>query len=190
MLKKLVWEENAVFSLQLRDNLFSLCQMRTGSIMQFFGCCSIDDTWPGVDLDQEKILGQYFVAENKLKPLFARKIDPSEVRPNSREVPRLMLSAIIEANDQYGGSLVRLNTAYSMLGEEMVTANLDKDVDWEIIRSHEFMGMEGSVNKLRARLLRYFDTGVWWDDQKSFLFRGIRLPEPDKDFVPCQARTR
>jgi hypothetical protein len=182
---KLAWSKNAVFSLKLKDGLYSLCQMRKASIMEFFARCAPKDAWKGIDLNQEKILGQYFVAENRLKPLFVREIEPSEVVPNRRPPARLMLSAIIEANDRYGASLVRLNDEYSMLGEEVVKRDLDKEADWQTIRDHELTGMQGSPDKLKARLIRYFETGVWWDEQKTFLFRGIRLPEPESGFVPC-----
>lgn len=40
--------------------------------------------------------------------------------------------------------------------------------------------MIGAPEKLRTRLLRYFETGVNWDDSKSFLFKGIPLPPPQK----------
>jgi hypothetical protein len=185
MLKKLTWKENAVFSLKLKDGLYSLCQMRKASIMEFFARCAPEDAWKGVDLNQEKVLGQYFVAENRLKPLFVREIGASEVAPNRRPPTRLMLSATIEANDRYGASLVRLNDDYSMLDEEVVKRDLDKEADWKTIREHELTGMQGSPDKIRARLIRYFETGVWWDEQKTFLFRGIRMPEPEAGFVPC-----
>ena len=184
MLKKLIWKPETVFSLKLKDGLYSLCQMRKSSLMEFFACCRPDDTWNGIDLGRERVLAQYFVAENRLKPLFVRELTPSEASPNTRPATRMMLSAIIEANDRYGANLVRLNSDYSMLDKELVKPDLDQESDWETIRAHELVGMQGSSDKLGARLSRYFETAIWWDEQKTFLFRGIRLPEPAPGFTP------
>ncbi len=109
-----------------------------------------------------------------------------------RQPRRLLVrnSQIIEANDRYGANLVRLNADYSMLDKELVKPDLDQESDWETIRAHELVGMQGSPEKLGTRLSRYFETGVWWDEQKTFLFRGIRLPEPEPGFTPCNGKTR
>jgi hypothetical protein len=187
MLKKLTWKDGAVFSLKLNDDLYSLCQMRNGSVMEFFARCAADDAWSNVDLNRERVLCQYFVAENRLKPLFAREIEASELAPNRRPANRLMLSPIIEANDRYGANLVRLNDTFDILAKELVKGDLDKTSDWETICAHDLTGMQGSPDKLKARLTRYFETGIWWDEQKSFLFRGIRIPGREDGFVPRTA---
>jgi hypothetical protein len=56
------------------------------------------------------------------------------------------------------------------------TGDLCLTEDLTDIHTHELAGMVGDPKKLQARLVRFFETGVNWDDSKSFLFPGIELP--------------
>jgi hypothetical protein len=188
MLKSIRWERDAVFSLRLREDLYSLCQMRQASIMQFFVICSPRGTWASVDLNEHRTLATLFVAESRLKPLFVEKLGPERVVPSKEPVSRIMLNATIGGGARYGADLVELNENYSMIAERVVKLGLDPATDIDVIRRFELTGMVGSAEKIRARLVRYFDSGVNWDDQKSFLFKGIELPPPDPKWTPCDGR--
>jgi hypothetical protein len=50
--------------------------------------------------------------------------------------------------------------------------------DLDVIYTHEYVGMVGDPEKLRTRLVRWFDAGVNWDDSKAFIFKGIQPPPP------------
>jgi hypothetical protein len=186
VLKRIRWELDSVFSIRLRDDVYTLCQMRQASIMQFFPVCSSSGVWEGVDLNSYGTLAALFVAEHQLKPLFVERVSSDRVKPSTTPVPRTMLSAIIGSAGRYGANLVELNEDYSMVAERIVKEDLDPASDIEAIYRFELTGMVGNVEKLRTRLVRYFDTGVNWDDSKSFLFKGIKLPPPDPDWKPCR----
>lgn len=100
------------------------------------------------------------------------------VIPNARPVIRRMLSPIIEPGDRYGADLVELDDTYESVKAQLIQGNLDAIKDRQIIYEHELTGMIGSPEKLRKRLLRWVETGVNWDDAKSFLFKDIPLPPP------------
>jgi len=177
MLKRVRWTDDAVFSLRLREDLYTLAQMRHNHIMQFFDLWRADGSWTDVDLGAEKSLFFAFVAEHKLKPLLVERINSDRVRPSAEPVSRVVLSAVIGAGT-YGANLVELTPDYSSYGARVLRENLSPESDLELIHKHEFDGMLGDPEKLRQRLVRYVETGVNWDDSKSFIFKGIKLPEP------------
>jgi len=180
MKKKVVWAEDSVFSLQLREDLFTLVQMRRNHIMQFFDVRRPINDWTGVDLNTHRALFYIFVAENRIKLLFVDKLDATQVTPSREPIPKLMLSAVIGNAGVYGASLIELDSDYSTEKQRIVKESLTPGRDLETIHKHELVGMIGDPEKLRKRLIRYFDTGVNWDDAKSFLFKGIPLPAPEK----------
>jgi hypothetical protein len=187
MLKSIKWELDSVFSLRLRDDMYSLCQMRQASIMQFFAICSRSGIWEKVDLNNHGTIAALFVAERQLKPLFVERIESDRAKPSMQPVPRTMLDAVICGEGSYGANLVELNENYSMIADRVIKSGLDPVSDIDAIRRFELTGMVGNPDKLRTRLVRYFDTGVNWDDQKSFLFKGIELPPPDPNWKPCRS---
>jgi len=186
MLKKIVWNEDSVFSLQLREDLFTLVQMRRNHLMQFFVVRNSTNEWAGTDLNAEYSLFYIFVAENRLKSLFVEKIETSLVTPSREPIPTLMLSAVIGNAGVHGAQLIELTPDYSSYGGRVVKDGLTVEHDLDLIYRHELCGMYGDPEKIRNRLLRYFDTGVNWDESKAFLFKGIQ--PPPHDFVKREIR--
>lgn len=183
MLRRITWVQDAVFSLKIRDDLFTLAQMRRNHIMQFFDVRSGTGAWADIDLNSVRSLFFIFVAENKLKPLIEEKIDASRVAPDRHPIPRLMLSAVIGNEGNYGANLIELDDDYSTDGKRTIKANLSQSGDIDLIHRYEMAGMVGDPEKIKSRLIRFFDTGVNWDDAKSFLFKGIELSAPISDWV-------
>lgn len=178
MLKRVTWAEDAVFSLRLREDLYTLVQMRQNHIMQFFDLwSSTDGRWSGTDLNGKRSLFFAFVAEQKMKPLMIERLASDTVQPSTEPTPRVMLAAVIGAGT-YGANLVELTPDFSSYGARVLKESLSPEGDLELIHKHELVGMLGDPEKLRQRLIRYFETGVNWDDSKSFIFKGIKLPEP------------
>ena len=80
----------------------------------------------------------------------------------------------------YGADLVEITEDYCSVDARLLKADLSIEEDLADIHGNELTGMVGDAEKLKARLIRYFDTGVNWDDSKSFLFPGIKLPTPNE----------
>lgn len=180
MLKKISWKENSILSIKLKDNLYTLAQMRCNHLMEFFDVSREDSLWSSMDLTNELVIFCVYVAESRIKPLFDRVLPSGSVIPNSRPVAKIMLSAIIEEGGKYGADLVELDGSYDSVSPIIIKRDLDKNIDIDLIRSYELTGMVGSPEKLKARLIRYFESGVNWDDSKNFLFPGIQPPPPVK----------
>ena len=95
MLNKIVWRDDAVISVKLRDDLHTLAQMRRNHLMQFFDIRSTDGAWADVDLSNIEPVFCIYVAEHKFKSIFERWVDAKDAKPSTREIPRRMLSAEI-----------------------------------------------------------------------------------------------
>lgn len=180
MLKRLPRRENALLSFKLAADVYTLAQMRRNCLLEFFDVFQDSPEWrEGLDLNQAQTIFCAFAAEARFKPLIDAILPEGRLVPNARPVPRRMLSAIIEA-DHYGANLVELGDTLESVEATLIKANLDPREDRQTIYDHELTGMIGDPEKLRRRLLRYFESGVNWDDAKSFLFQGIPLPPPTR----------
>lgn len=188
MIKKIPWTKsnspglNTTIVIKLKDGLFTLAQSRENSLMQFFAISKTDpDKWDGTDLNKVLPLFCIYVVDYKLKSMI-EGIFPEGVVPNSRPIPVRMLSFTMDAADdgtiRYGADLVELSENYSSADVRVVKSNLDPVEDLQVIYDHELTGMLGDPGKLSNRLVRFFETHVNWDDQKSFLFKDIPLPPP------------
>lgn len=178
MLKKVTWTENAVFSMQLRDDLFTLVQMRKNHLMQFFAISKTSNDWAGTDLNKVQSLGTRYVAEKNIKSLLVEQLEPMVVIPDCRPIERRMLRAVIGNHGDHGADLIELTDSYDSLDAKVIQRGLTVENDLDLIYSYEMSGMLGDTEKLKARLLRYFDTGVNWDASKEFIFKGIAPPPP------------
>lgn len=166
-----------MFSLQLREDLFTLAQMRRNHIMEFFYISSKNNSWGKINLNNTAPLLSLFVAENRLKPLFIEKMHIKNITPNEAPIQKLILSAVFRNDGNHGADLVELTPCFSSDGAKIIKPSLTIKDDLELIYKYELTGMVGGPEKLNHRLLRYFDTGVNWDDAKSFLFKDIQLPK-------------
>ena len=144
--------------------------------MQFFDVKSECGTWSGIDLSNVTPLFCIKVAENRLKPLFVEKVTPDRVKPNRRPMPMQMIDYRFGAEGNHKADLIELSDRYSNIGGRVIKSDLTVNKDLNVIYSHEYVGMVGDPEKLRKRLLMFFDTGVNWDDSKSFIFKGINPP--------------
>lgn len=177
MLKRVQWVDNSVLNVRLRDNLFTLAQMRKNHLLEFFDISNSGE-WKAVDLNATRVLFTIYVAENRLRPLFAERLPSSKVKPNDRPVERRMLSFIVKPGNIYGVDLVELTDSLSSVEAKTIKADLSPVADLESIHRYELTGMVGDPEKLRARLIRYFDDRINWDESKSFLYPGIATPAP------------
>lgn len=78
LLKRITYTDNAVICLKLRDNLFTLAQMRHRWFMQFFDLTNPTDEFNGVDLNKVDSLFCIIVAEKPLLPLMVKKNRPRQ----------------------------------------------------------------------------------------------------------------
>jgi hypothetical protein len=133
--------------------------------------------WSNINLNTVPVLFCNFVAVQRLKGLFVARMSASSATPNGRPPRKTMLSSTLGPGN-YGADLIELTNSYSSYPLTILKQALNPVDDVTLIHENELCGMFGDPEKLRARLIRYFETGVNWDDSKRFLFPNITLPEP------------
>lgn len=178
MLKKTSCKEHDVISIKVKDGAFTIAQMRNNGIMQFFDIVRTDNEWEGLDLNDVPSLFFIFVADKALSPIFVEKLPSNMVARSAAPVPRKMLSAVIGNAGDYGANLIELTDSFSSYGAKVIKQDLKPEMDKDLIYRHEMAGTYGDPEKIRKRLARYFETGINWDDSKSFIFNDLPLPPP------------
>ena len=183
---------DAVFSVKITENVYTLAQHRGNTYFEFF---DIFFTKPDNDreiytnLNKINVLFTISCAANRLKDFFIRLED--SIQPNSRAVDTIylhpfhyLLSSSQEINENKKcTSLVKLtdifqtgSTSYDVLIE-----CLDYQEHYDYIYNHSILGMVGNSNKLKFLLKKYIETGVLWGEDKQFLFPTI---EPCSQKIP------
>lgn len=178
MLGKICCKENDVVSVKVNAEAFTLAQMRNNGIMQFFDMVRTENEWGGVDLNDVPSLFFIFVADKALSPIFVEKLSSDSVVRSLAPVPRRMLSAVIGNVGDYGANLVELTDSFSSYGANIIKQDLKPETDKDLLYRYEMAGVYGDPEKIGRRLERYFQTGINWDDSKSFIFKDLPLPPP------------
>ena len=174
MLNKITWQEGKVLSLKLKDDLFTLVQMRKNFYLQFFDLRSAQDTWTDVDLEKADTLFFIFTSTKALKGLAVSAQSQEKISIDKRPAEKKMLRAIIGGN--YGADLIELTDSFETLDATTLKTNLTVADNLDIIYKYELSGMIGDPEKLKNRLINYLDNGINWDTSKEFLFKGIPTP--------------
>jgi hypothetical protein len=175
------WRRDAILSVKLRDNLYTLAQMRVNYLMQFFDVRSSDGQWRDIDLNVAPRLFCIYVAECWMRPILDSFVNTWSVKRDERPIPRLMLSGDPAFSSKYECyiDLVELDDNYEPWDAEVLKRRLTPITDADDLRRHELTRMWGNPDELARRLIRYFDTGVDWDESKSYIF-GDDLQPPLK----------
>jgi hypothetical protein len=177
MLKRITWRVGDVYVLKVSDECYTLVQMRENHLLQFFALASKSGKFSGINLDAEQELFTIFVAENRIKELFVRKTESDEIRANTKSTNKLMLSPIFGIGGAQGAQLIELTDRFSSVDGKIIKDKLTAESDRDNIYSYELAGMIGSADKIKDRLVRYFETGINWDESKRFVFRSIEPPK-------------
>ena len=184
-MKRLVWTENAVLSIRLREGLHTLAQMRN-TTMQFFSVRAAKDDWAGIDLNDFEPLFFNFVA-NATRGLYDHRLPKGSYTPSAAPIPRHMLNDVGGRNlwdpapTRFGYDLVELPPDNELYPTTLVKKDLTITDDLDLLHHHEDIGMQTSPVMLRDRLIRYFDTGINFDDSKLVYMPDLPLPAPQID---------
>ncbi|WP_226093476.1 hypothetical protein LF929_013855 [Dickeya oryzae] len=174
--------ENSVFSVYLEGIGYTIAQLRDDCQMEFFDILRARDEWGGVDLNEEKVLFCIVVAAHRLLALFHRNIT-SEVIFNERArcLVGLGYSSVRESTGVFGLNLIEYGDVFDPNNIRVLIKNLDPVFHKDILCSFELLGMNGKVDEIKERLVRYFSEGVNFDAQIKFLYPELELPP--KEYV-------
>lgn len=181
MAKRNLWQDGDVLSLKLRDDLYTLAQMRIPPYMCFFDIRSTDGNWKGVKLDDVNLLFCILVSDARLKPLIVGRVSPDTATPSTKPMPKLFIKPHLYTGGGHpfrGGDLIEIDARGETTARPIVKGDLSTERDQDIIWQYELTNMWVEPEKIRERLIRYFDTGVNWDPHKEKVFPGISPPKP------------
>ena len=183
-----LWDKGNVLSIKLRDDLFTLAQVSVSPCLMFFYVANRDVVWQKVDLNHVDLLFCVAVATARMKPLIAEQVDASGAIPTSLPMPKLVIKPRLNFAGGHafrGGDLIEMDDRGETTGRPIIKGNLSVETDTETIRQYELTNMWVVPEKLRDRLIRYFDTGVNWDPHKELVFPGITAPPKKTAWLPA-----
>ena len=182
MMAAIRWKADALVSLKLRDDLYTIAQLKKNSFIWCFDIHNTSGEWTDVDLNAVKPLFCVVVARVALRHLGAEKIKRGVIPPANLPIPSQWLTP--KHNPAYATTAGDMSFAkfpwrnatlvedYPELGPtraRVTKPKLDVDHDRAIIESCELDNMWGP-DDLGDRLRRYFDTGINRDDLKFAIF--------------------
>lgn len=175
---RLFWKENAVTSLKLAENIYTLCQMSEEKhTMAFFNIFREKDDWQGVDLSQEKII-MIVHTMGLIQTFGERKITPKEVKPLEKiEIPNKKWEAHLNAIENFhkGEFYLKGGFLYELSENEDVTIlnnHLDVIKDRDDILQYE-IGTRYSPQHIQSRLLFNYEYGEDFDFFKHKIFPNL-----------------
>lgn len=184
---------------QLRNDLYTIAQMRNRPVMRFFDICSSEDNWDAPDLSRCRPLFQVFVGMVVQQRLVTRKIAVSTPCPD--ELPHYWIRPYSSMDRPFfaggpeklfhGGRLIDLgpDNDHDITQAPVIKHSLSIRDDKDALERYELTNLWGS-DDLRDRLIRHFTRGVNRDDLKFEVFPELwpdreqlrpltrRLPEP------------
>lgn len=175
--KKKELVENSVFSIYLEGIGYTVAQLRDDCQMEFFDVLRDRDDWVGINLNEEKILFCIVVAAHRLLALFHRNVT-SDVIFNERErcLVGLSYSSVREGTGVFGLDLIEYDKTFDPNNIRVLIGKLDPVFHKDVLYSFEFLGMNGNVEKIKKRLVRYFSEGVNFDTQIKYLYPELEFP--------------
>lgn len=184
MTKRIIWKENDLVSIKLRDDLYTIAQMLIRPEMRFYDIFSSDGVWKNIDLNKVNTLFKIFVASRVVLPnLAVEKINQESVTPSHQPYEpywikpyTLTMDGEHYKGDRFsfpflGGKIIDLGPDgnVSVTQAPVVKEDLTLPRDRELIEKYELTNMWGH-DDLSDRLCRYFDTGINRDDLKFEVF--------------------
>lgn len=170
---RIIWEDNGLINIKLRDDLYTIGQMLISPTVRFYDIANKDVVWQSVDLNKVKVLFQAY-AFAATKRLAVGKIKDKSVIPSSMPFSPFWINAHVNYEGGCpwrGGKLVNVGPEGKTDAWEapVIKQNLCLPEDREIIENVELTNL-WTEGPLSDRLCRYFDTGVNRDDLKFEIF--------------------
>lgn len=175
---RIVWKENDIVRLKLRDDLFTLCQMLRSPYARFFNKFQTHDSWRGIDLNQEEVLFCVAIGRVVFQELAQGKIKDGSVKPSQLPFEKYFIRPRLNFSGGFpfkGGDLVEVDPNVGYVHAPIVKADLSLPHDANVIAKYELVNMWGSKD-LSERLIVFFDSGQVHNVTKAKIF-GAAQPQ-------------
>lgn len=144
----IVWKEDALVNIKLRDDLYTIGQMLISPAMRFYDIVSKDDAWQSLDLNNVNPLFQVYIGQTVLQRLAVGKIREKSVMPSNLPLASFWIHAHANFDGGFpwqGGRLVDVD-ARAKIGAArapIIKQELRLPEDREIIENVELTNMWG-----------------------------------------------
>jgi hypothetical protein len=173
-------KKNAVVSLQIKEDLFTLGQwVCDRAFMRFYKISNTTGKWDSINLNQVESLFCVMVLSDVIRDLAIRKVPLNEVIPSDLSFERYFIDPhpdfegyrLHKTFPQKGGKLVDTgeNGQTDAWCAPVIIQNLDHTVHEDLIRKHELSTLN-SKYLISPRLIHFFETGVDRNTHKEALF--------------------
>lgn len=172
MAKRVTWKENALITLKLRDDLFTIAQMLRSPYLKLFKISNKDGVWRNIDLNRVEVLFCVLVGQVVLQEMCEGKVKDRSVISSSLPFQKLWIRAYVNLDGGFGflgARLVEVDPTKGITHAPTLKDWLSPKKDADLIEKYELTNMWGA-DRLRIRLVRYFDTGVDRDEFKEKVF--------------------
>ena len=172
MPKRVTWKENALISLKLRDDLFTIAQMLRLPFLRLFKVSNTDGVWRNLDLNKVEVLFCVTVGRVVRQQLSEGKVTDRSVIPSALPFQKMWIDAYVNFDGGFpfiGGKLIEVDPSKDDTTAPIVKDWLLPKADAELIKKYELTNMWGA-DDLRKRLVTYFDTGVDRNELKDKVF--------------------
>ena len=173
---KVIWKENDLVNLRLKDDLFTIGQMLRRPYMRFYNIQSTDGCWKNIDLNKVESLFTVLIGRVVLQQLVTGKIKDKTVKPSNTPLEKYWINAYVNYSGGSvfkGGELIERIPGVPIQDVPVIKKHLKVDEDWEIIDKYELTNMWGA-DDLSERLNYFFETGDDYNYIKVEVFPGYR----------------
>jgi hypothetical protein len=191
---KIIWKENDIVRLKLRNDLYTIGQLLVSPFMRFYMLKQSTDEWKNIDLNDTEELFTVLVTNHVFQGLATGKVKDKTVKPSLKPLQRKWIEVHHNIGEWYegkpvflGGKLVELEAR--TFGPNAPTTNetmaqkspfkaptlifdLKLPQHRPVMESVELSNM-WSADSLSERLVRCFDKGIDRDDLKFMVFPGL-----------------
>lgn len=169
---RIIWKENNLVNIKVKDDLYTIGQLLRSPVMRFFNIKNTDGIWKDVDLNMVETLFEVNIGRVVLQNLAQNRIKENTVIHKDAEIEDLWIKPCVDYDFKggypfKGGNLIK--ESKDGLNSSVIKENLSMSHDIGIIEKYELTNMWGAKN-LSERLLLFFEKGIKRDPLKEKIF--------------------
>ncbi|MBL7703854.1 MAG: hypothetical protein JNM14_16510 [Ferruginibacter sp.] len=163
-----------LFSIKLKDNLYTICYAASIAERLFFDVKSLDGNWRNLKHTELKPLFRIY-AGKAMNLLVYEKLNIADYTFDSDNNENLWIRPGTNIGAGFvfkGGDLVKVLPDQDYFNAPVIKKHLTVPEDKALIEKYELVNMWGA-DDLKERLIRYFEKGINRDDLKFEVFPGL-----------------
>ncbi len=180
---RIVWKENDLVSLKLKDDLYTIAQLTKSPMLRLYNIKNTEDKWEDTDLNEYEPLFTVFIGNIVFNKLATGKIKNKTAKPDLKKYEKesYWLRGIDNEGSYLRGELFEKNAdlVFAKPGNDtwdapIVKGNINAKDNLDTVIEYELVNMYGA-DDLRERLVTFFETGINFNTYKLEVFPGLTM---------------